>query len=429
MSSEFTENSPVEPVYKTLQAKGKALKRVIRKLPRSPRKQKEIIITLAESRGLQIQRPSASPSQRKNALSPLVVECVRNFYLQDDISRCSPGRKDTIWVRLPSGKKEHQQKHTLMFTLRESYSHFRKTFPDIKIGFTKFSQLRPGNVVSARQQDQGICCCPYCENVKLLLNSNLPWLKSNSPKKLVELLQLIHCDIQNADCMQSSCEVCSSEMHRKSILSKLVDEEESDSTGTVYSWNGGILTSRKFKKEDFLNALYFSLINLSTHIFLVNHQKSILRDEIAKLDTGTCILQADFAENFQIKHKNEVMAAHWSNDASKQVSIFTCQAHIGTISGTVTLPIAVISDSVSHSSVEVDVFNKKILQYLVENFEIKRLHIWTDGAAQHFKNWKTLTLFSFYAQEFQLDYVDWNFQVSFSNSSLMKVINVLFIFL
>ena len=40
MNSQSTDNSIVEGLYKTPQAKGKALKRVIAKLPKSPRRQK-----------------------------------------------------------------------------------------------------------------------------------------------------------------------------------------------------------------------------------------------------------------------------------------------------------------------------------------------------------------------------------------------------
>jgi hypothetical protein len=56
------------------------------------------------------------------------------------------------------------------------------------------------------------------------------------------------------------------------------------------------------------------------------------------------------------------------------------------------------------------------MQHVCETFAVKRLHIWSDGAAQHFKNYKTMSLFSHYLKEFDLQYVDWNFQVSLQRS-------------
>ena len=38
---------------------------------------------------------------------------------------------------------------------------------------------------------------------------------------------------------------------------------------------------------------------------------------------GEVIIHEDFAENFQLKHQNEIMAAQWSNES---VTIFTAFA-------------------------------------------------------------------------------------------------------
>ena len=54
----FNVEIPDAPVYKTPQAKGKALKRLMDKLPKSPRKQYEVICTLAISKGIDVRRSS-----------------------------------------------------------------------------------------------------------------------------------------------------------------------------------------------------------------------------------------------------------------------------------------------------------------------------------------------------------------------------------
>jgi hypothetical protein len=73
---------------------------------------------------------------------------------------------------------------------------------------------------------------------------------------------------------------------------------------------------------------------------------------------------------------------------------------------------AVISDCIKHTSIETYFYNDTIIKYLMERFPISNLEIWSDGAAQHFKDFKTMALLSLYRQEYGLEHVEWNFQVN-----------------
>jgi hypothetical protein len=107
------------------------------------------------------------------------------------------------------------------------------------------------------------------------------------------------------------------------------------------------------------------------------------------------------------------MAAHWVNDPMHQVTIYTCVAHVcKSLEEKQTISMAVISESPHHTSIEVAVYNDVIIKFLASTYGIHTLHIWTDGASQHFKNYKTMALCSLYRQDYGLTYVDWNFQVS-----------------
>jgi hypothetical protein len=207
------------PSYKTLQAKAKAIHRVIRQLPRSPRKQKEIIQSLAKSHRLTIKEIEAAPkSERSNAIPLAVKECVKEFYLREDISRCSPSRKESVSIKLPSGERQNQQKHLLLLNIREAYEEFKKTFPETKIGVSKFATFRPENVRLVVEKDQETCCCPYCENLVLLLQCQASWLKP-LPRKVIDLLQLLHCNVDDFNCMQGKCKLCTAESKETKVLS------------------------------------------------------------------------------------------------------------------------------------------------------------------------------------------------------------------
>ncbi|XP_038055996.1 uncharacterized protein LOC119727987, partial [Patiria miniata] len=71
---------------------------------------------------------------------------VRDFYLSEAISRQMPGMKDFVSVKV-DGEKKHIQKHLILCNLKEAFEHFKKKYPDLRIGFSKFAELRPKQCV------------------------------------------------------------------------------------------------------------------------------------------------------------------------------------------------------------------------------------------------------------------------------------------
>ena len=71
-------------------------------------------------------------------------------------------------VSWKNGKKEHLQKRHLLFSLREAHALFLKENPEVKIGLSKFSSLRPLNVLLSSEIPRNVCLCQYHENIKLI---------------------------------------------------------------------------------------------------------------------------------------------------------------------------------------------------------------------------------------------------------------------
>ena len=96
---------------------------------------------------------------------------MKDYYLRDDVSSAMPGMKDVISVRQSDGKKERLQKRLLLLNLNELYQSFKEEHhPDLKVGFTKFSMLRPKNCILAGScGTHSVCVCLYYQNVKLLI--------------------------------------------------------------------------------------------------------------------------------------------------------------------------------------------------------------------------------------------------------------------
>ena len=99
-----------------------------------------------------------------------MIQVNKDYYLRDDVSSVMPGMKDVISVRQSDGTKQRLQKRLLLLNLNELYQSFKEDNPDLKVGFTKFSMLRPLNCILAGSSGtHSVCVCLYHQNVKLLL--------------------------------------------------------------------------------------------------------------------------------------------------------------------------------------------------------------------------------------------------------------------
>ena len=59
-----------------------------------------------------------------------------------------PGKKDIFCLlRKADGEKEHWQKRLVLCNLKEAYHQFKTEHPDVKVGFSKFAELRPKECV------------------------------------------------------------------------------------------------------------------------------------------------------------------------------------------------------------------------------------------------------------------------------------------
>ena len=87
--------------------------------------------------------PKPGPSLPSEAL-----QLVQSFYQLDEISRVMAGKKDFISVK-QEGKRVHTQKRLILSNLKEVYCAFKDAYPNVKVGFSKFAEMRPQHCVLA----------------------------------------------------------------------------------------------------------------------------------------------------------------------------------------------------------------------------------------------------------------------------------------
>lgn len=403
------DGSSGSPPYKSANSFGKAIKRAQRNLPRSPRKQTAVVRKLAESFNLLVQ-PAKHSTSSTLSITADTMKMVKDFYECDDVSRQLPGKKDFIIIR-EDGKKEYMQKRLLVYHLREVYTLFQEQNPNVKIGLSKFCEMRPKHVRLVSDKDQIMCCCPYCENTQLMISA-APWKTSEKPKTIQELLKETVCQTENKNCMKRSCQECGD--IESTLITKI--DDDCDEVHTK-QWEGGHLVQKDMSINEFFTYFKNQLTQLSNHIYNKRRQWKEQQNQKSSLQPGQLILLTDFAENYVAKFQNEVMAAHWTHtSAETSTTIYTavCYFRKSSTDDVTTICLAVISDTQSHGTAEVAAFNEILLNYLstLKQSPITSVYLWTDGAAQHFKNRKAISYLCTLSKILGCN-VEWNYNESY----------------
>ena len=123
--------------------------------------------------------------------------------------------------------------------------------------------------------------------------------------------------------------------------------------------------------------VYAQLFVIRRHCFVAKSQLKQVKIWKQNLRDDEAILHIDFAENFQIKQQDEIMAAHW---VTKSVTIYT--AVLNTKSRATSF--ALVSDDINHDKYSVAAFNRTILEKAMSSVpeKIEKLHIFSDGAVR-----------------------------------------------
>ena len=154
--------------------------------------------------------------QAGHQLIDSTITLIEKFYCDDEVSRI---KKDFISTA-KSGTKQLIQKRLLLSNLKEAYQCFKKEYPEVKVGFSKFAMLRPKNVVLAGASGpHSVCVCTLHQNVKLMLEGCR--LLSNEDLKVMlisdyavpityhHILDYMTCSPGTLDCFLRNWQKCS----------------------------------------------------------------------------------------------------------------------------------------------------------------------------------------------------------------------------
>lgn len=318
----------------------------------------------------------------------------------DSISRQSPGKKDFV-VSRQNGKKEHLQKRHLLFSLKEVHALFLRENPTIKIGLSKFSSLRPVNVLLSANMPRNVCLCQYHENIKLIcdcLSKKIP----DFPTYSGDFVDNFVCSSDAEECMLGKCIKCPNwldtiiegtvleeptmwcEWERVKVVVPTASKKGSKATKVVTKM-------KKICKEgtisDVVESLQRKLPTFLQHVFIKRQQSKYFEEKLANLDKEEAVAQVYFAENYNCKYQDEIQSPHWIQE---QVTLFTVAVWTkGTAGGdNVCESRVIVSDEMKHDKKAVAVFMSQVIDKFIKKShpDVKQAYVFSDGPSSQFKN-------------------------------------------
>ena len=219
------------------------------------------------------------------------------------------------------------QKRLVLRNLKESFQLFKTTYPDEKIGFSKFAELRPKYcVLAARSGTHSVCVCTTHQIVKLMIEE-----------------------------------------------ARLKDIRLNDGTALTKT------------TEEFVKSFCENLLVLKTHSFIAKKQSEHYNFVKTNVKENEAVVSLDFVENYGFVIQDEAQSFHWNND---QATIFPIAVHYRDCNDAKLRSIVCISEHLKHDTLAVHVFQKKLISYLRSELipDIKKIYYFSDGSAAQFKN-------------------------------------------
>lgn len=378
------------------------------------RKSKKLI----EEKGI-LSTPDSKPGR---TLPQETATLVKDFYCSDEISRLMPGKKDYVSMGKNSeGNPIHVQKRLILLNLREAYQLFKSNTPDVKVGFSKFVELRPKNcIIAGASGTHAVCVCTVHQNVKLMMaGANLNkvlLLGSDQPLKTYkECLPKIMCSPPNQSCFLNDCDYCPDvNIFRDALLTAL--EEDMVESVTYKQWiSVDRCTFETLTKptEEFVQEFSKQLVNLKRHDFVAKQQSSFYSEKKSALSKDEVIVQCDFSENYSFVLQDEAQSFHWNNSMA---TVHPCVVYYKETNENNTNVLThksfvFISDCLTHNTVLVHVFQKKLIDVIKKDFmpNLKKIYYFSDGSAAQYKNRKNFINLCHHAEDFDGIEAEWHF--------------------
>lgn len=339
---------------------------------------------------------------------------IHNFYLRDDVSRATAGKKDT-----KTYKKVKTQKRFLLDTMKNLHLSFLKENPDVKCHYSYFAKYRPFYVVPPSIDSRETCMCKLHANIAYMavtLHKNKV-IKSNDMNHII--LQTV-CDIHSFACMKGKCGECES----KRLDYNEVDKEKPvelaqwvrtteiiEKDGKKVKISKNVKNTETVTIRDLIKKFEEELKVFKSHVFNIKNQYKSYRQCVDNLTETEIALHVDFSENYACKYSEEIQSVHFGGSRN-QVSLHTAvMYHLTSEKEKEITSFCTVSSDLNHGPAAIWAHLHPILDYVQKELPyVKTIHIFSDGPATQYKQKNNFYLIATrFFEQYGFESLTWNF--------------------
>ena len=346
-------------------------------------------------------------------LSKELKEDVRRFYEQDNVSRMTSGKKETVTLR-----KEKRQKRYLLDTLGNLHKRYLSEKTEKSISYASFCRLRPFHVRIPDVKSRDTCLCKICDNAALVASK----LKNEGVIETVSIRSLLKQSCCNPDdelkkdCCYGDCQQCQSKNFEGKFdevsLQKPVKYEQWETVKKAYMKDGKMKEARaveKVEKTATVEELSDELIKrmktkLGPHMYRISHQYLTVREIKQKLGESEALIHIDFAENWSTKLASEIMSKHFG---ASQVQV-TMHNGVAYLPNGEQFSFSTLSDSNRHDACAIWAYLDPVLRDLREQ-KVTTLLVNSDGPTTQYRNRTNFFLMNQQMKRHGFKKINWSF--------------------
>lgn len=344
-----------------------------------------------------------------------VKKSVLKFYLQDEISRPFPGRKDCLSIKLPNGQRIKEQKRLLMAPLNVLHQQYRdQNHGEQTVSFSVFKQLRPKYCVFTNDASAAnICVCMMHENASLLVQALVDTGAFNDMSKTQlhkNIEENMVCKQPKDECFLRECNSCES-MTMVSYVSTFLDAHKVQNI-SFSMWVTSPQCEIVYESEDidsFLERLRQQFEKFVVHQFKVRKQLNFIKStKETTLSDRKIMVQLDFAENYSCVIQDSIQSHYFSTPTVTIHPFVIFYKPIGA-TGVQTFSVVIISEVKIHNTVAVYAFQKHLMNILKDKIpNLEEILYLSDGCGEQYKNKKNFKNLCCYEKDFNIK-AEWHF--------------------
>lgn len=344
----------------------------------------------------------------------LLQNSVRDFFLRDDVSRNTAGKKECITVN-----KRKMQKRFITDTLQNIHRKFLSENPLVKISYSLFCKLRPFWVLLPNASNRDTCLCKLHENLQFIV-SRLSSRQILNTTNCEQLADSCACQPTSKICMYGACGVCTDkhvEFERELNVDEYVEYSQWVSVSEQKINKKGlpmlVKITRKEEVSVGVNKLVADLNKMlnqfKKHIFNIRHQYQMYRDLKHRLSENECMMHVDFAENYSCKYFKEIQSVHFGA-SHQQATLHNGLFYVNVNDNIDVVSFCTISDSTDHGPAAIWQYLEPVLNYMQsEHPNVDTLHCFSDGPCTQYRQKGNFFLFSTKLFEKKFKAGTWNF--------------------